>query len=464
MIKMSSLQLWVWLSSISGMGAVTTGRVLEHFGSPEEVYSAGAAEYSRVEGVKHSDIKQLINKDLAEANKILSSCVKTGCRIITLHDAEYPERLRNTYNPPIILYLRGKMPVIDEEAAVALVGTRNCTPYGKTAAENIGYHLAKHGLLVVTGLAKGIDAAAARGALKGGGRVVGVIGTGLDIIYPRENKALFEEVARDGAILSEYPPGTTAKPGHFPARNRILSGLSLGVAVLEAPKKSGALITATRALEQGRDVFALPGNIDAKNSEGSNALLREGAIPLLSGENIVEEYAQLYPDKIKTANRSTKINVALDTGAAQQLSIDDQSGVKAENGTDAAAIGVKKTGAADELENKEIDNATEVDYIDNELLAERNGVPPMLQSEFPAGLPERAVISRESAEELVSRLDGDERAVAEAIGTSAMLADAIIAASNLPASQTLAALTMLEINGHVGRSSAGYYTLLNPDH
>ena len=422
---MSQLKYWVWLASASGLGVVASKLLLERFGSPENVYLAGAADYAGVEGIKRGDIEKLANKDLNAANDILSSCVGIGCRIITLHDSEYPDRLRNAYDPPIIMYLKGKMPDIDNEAAVAVVGTRNCTPYGLSAAEEISFCLARHGLLVVTGLARGIDTAAAKGALRGGGRVVGVIGSGLDVVYPPENRRLFEDVARDGAILSEYPPGTQPIPFHFPARNRILSGLSLGVAVLEAPKKSGALITATRALEQGRDVFAMPGNIDARNSEGANALLREGAIPLLSGENIVEEYAELFPDKIIT-DLNANASATSGTQYSFMLSQDDGKGVDAVNTTSANRGNVSETESAPE--NKEIDNAVKVDYID--------------------------------LDKILAELSGDEKKVAETVGLSAIQADEIIEKSGLTAAQAMTALTMLEIKGHIQKKSGGYFSIV----
>jgi len=175
-------------------------------------------------------------------------------------------------------------------------------------AEKISYSLSKRGVIVATGLAKGIDTVALKGALQGGSQVVGVIGSGLDVIYPPENRGLYEEVEKRGVIISEYPPGTQPLKHHFPARNRIISGISLGVAVIEAPKKSGALITAVSALEQGRDVFALPGNVDAASCEGSNALLREGAIPFTSAEDIIDEYIELYPDKISTSEENESKN------------------------------------------------------------------------------------------------------------------------------------------------------------
>jgi DNA processing protein len=201
--------------------------------------------------------------------------------------------------------VRGNLPNIDDEPVVAVVGTRKCTPYGLTTAESIAHKLSQHGFIVVTGLALGVDTAATRGALRGGTRVIGVIGSGPDFVYPPENKSLFEDVERCGVIISEYPPGTPAVKTHFPARNRIISGISLGAAVIEAPKRSGALITAARALEQGRDVFTLPGNVDAESCAGSNSLLREGAIPFLSADDIIDEYIELFPDKIFDKEQSS---------------------------------------------------------------------------------------------------------------------------------------------------------------
>ena len=295
---MSSLKYWIWLSKLTGVGPAKAKQLLEHFGSPDKVYNSTYRDYSEVTGLKPADIKNLMIKDLTDANNILSSCAEIGCRTITLQDSDYPDRLRNIYDPPLVLYVKGNLPYIDDEVIIGVVGTRQCTPYGISTAENVGCRLSTHGAIVVTGLARGVDSAVARGALRGGSPVIGVIGSGLDIIYPPENKQIYDDVSAYGAVISEYPPGTPAIKTHFPARNRIISGISLGVAVIEAPKHSGALITAARALEQGRDVFALPGNVDAVSCEGSNALLREGAIPFISADDIIDEYIELYPDKL----------------------------------------------------------------------------------------------------------------------------------------------------------------------
>jgi DNA processing protein len=308
---MSFLKYWIWLTTRNGLGSSRAKQIVDDFGSAEKVYFAGYNDYVSAGGLKSSDINELMKKDMDGVNKILSKCADIGCRVITIQDSDFPDRLRNIHNPPLVLYVKGKMQDIDDEPVVGIVGTRACTPYGIKTAEAVSYKLSRNGITVVTGLAKGIDAAAARGALRGGTLTIGVIGSGLDVIYPYENKSLYEAVASAGALVSEYSPGTPAIKTHFPLRNRIISGLSLGIAVIEAPQKSGALITAARALEQGRDVFSLPGNVDSFTCEGSNALLREGAIPFLSADDIIEEYIELYPDKIK-ALRKTNAKKAID--------------------------------------------------------------------------------------------------------------------------------------------------------
>jgi len=338
----SSLKYWIWLSSISGVGPVAASRLLEHFGTPEHIYNADNREYKEVEGIKPSDLTRLADKNIGAANSALTACAAIGCRVITLQDSEYPDRLRNIFDPPIVIYVQGSLPDVDDLPVIAVVGTRDCTPYGVGAAEGISYDLSLSGFVIATGLARGIDTAAARGALRAGGTVLGVIGSGHDIIYPRENKNLFEEVKCTGAIISEYPPGTPALRNHFPARNRIISGLSLGVAVIEAPKQSGALITAARALEQGRDVFTVPGNVGAISCEGSNALLREGAIPILSANDIISEYEELFPEK--TEKKEIDNIIGVDYIDLEKIIID----MSEEEKTVAESIGAK-TMNADEI-------------------------------------------------------------------------------------------------------------------
>jgi len=290
------LKYWVWLASKEGVGLVTKHNLLKAMGTPYNIFNARRSDYFAVERVNDDIIAQLMDKSLAVVDEILERCIKTNCRIITMEDSEYPDRLRNIYDPPLVIYVKGNMPHVDTLPVVGIVGTRRCTAYGMNATEKISRELSERGIVISTGLAKGIDTAASIGALRGGTPMIGVIGTGTDIVFPYENRQLFENVASKGAIISEYYPGVKGHSHHFPARNRIISGLSCGVAVIEAPDRSGALITATRALEQGRDVFALPGNIDAPCCVGSNRLLKEGAIPFTSADDIIDEYIELFSD------------------------------------------------------------------------------------------------------------------------------------------------------------------------
>ena len=284
------LKYWVWLSELKGLRNQTRLALLRRFGDPESIFYADADELLLTDGVERSQLKLLENHDLAPADRILADCQRLDIRLLPLSDAAYPGRLKNIYDPPALLYCKGRLPLLDDLLCVAVVGTRDCTPYGVACAEKLGFGLASGGAAVVSGLAKGIDAAAIRGALRAGGVTVGVVGNGLDVYYPYESRYLYEDVASAGILLSEYPPGTEPASGHFPVRNRIISGLSLAALVVEAPEKSGALITAATALEQGRDVFAVPGPIDAPASVGCNCLIRDGAGLVSDASDILREY------------------------------------------------------------------------------------------------------------------------------------------------------------------------------
>ena len=296
---MAALKYWLWLTTLPGLTDSSKMLLMEHFSSPEDVYYAREEALWQVDGLKKEQAALLENKSLAMADRVLADCARKDIFIITMADALYPERLRNIYQPPLLLYGKGAMPLFDEEAAVAVVGTRSCTPYGIHCAEKLGYELTQQGGMVVSGMAKGIDAAAMRGALRFGGFTCGVLGGGVDVIYPAENRRLYEDIAATGVLLSEYPPQTEPEAWHFPVRNRILSGLSVAVAVVEAPERSGALITAENAIEQGRDVFAVPGPIDAPNSAGCHRLIREGAGLAACGWDILGEYESRFPHKLR---------------------------------------------------------------------------------------------------------------------------------------------------------------------
>ena len=296
---MSALKYWLWLTELPGLKNQTRLALLRHFPTPEDVYYADPEEVLLTEGITREQAKLLEDKDCSGADRILADCQRLDLDILTIQDAGYPNRLRNIYDPPCLLYVRGRLPAFDDEASIAVVGTRDCTPYGVSCAEKLGYGLAAGGAVVVSGLARGVDSAALRGALRAGGTVTAVLGNGLDVIYPPENQYLYEDVAAAGALVSEYPPGASPEAKHFPARNRIMSGLCVATLVVEAPARSGALITAGTALEQGRDVFAVPGPIDAPASVGCNRLIRDGAGLVSDAWDILGEYEPRFPDKLR---------------------------------------------------------------------------------------------------------------------------------------------------------------------
>ena len=296
---MAALKYWVWLTTLPGLGQRTKLQLLEHFASPEEIYFAPEEELLLAEGVTKTQCALLADKSLDRAEKVLEDCAKDGQFLLTMDDAAYPARLRNIYGPPLLLYGKGSLPLFDEEVAVTVVGTRSCTPYGVKAASELGYELAKQGALLVSGMAKGIDGEALRGALRAGGFTAAVLGGGADVVYPAANRRLYEDIAATGVILSEYPPGTEPRGEHFPVRNRLLSALSVATLVVEAPERSGALITAATALEQGREVFAVPGPFDAPMSRGCNGLIREGAGLVCEAWDVLSFYESRYPHKLR---------------------------------------------------------------------------------------------------------------------------------------------------------------------
>ena len=296
---MSALKYWLWLTELPGLTNQTRLALLRHFPTPEDVYYADPEEVLLTEGITREQAKLLEDKDCSGADRILADCQRLDLDLLTIQDAGYPNRLRNIYDPPCLLYVRGRLPAFDDEASIAVVGTRDCTPYGVSCAEKLGYGLAAGGAVVVSGLARGVDSAALRGALRAGGTVTAVLGNGLDVVYPPENRYLYEDVAAAGALVSEYPPGTSPEARHFPVRNRIMSGLCVATLVVEAPARSGALITAGTALEQGRDVFAVPGPIDAPASVGCNRLIRDGAGLVSDAWDILGEYEPRFPDKLR---------------------------------------------------------------------------------------------------------------------------------------------------------------------
>jgi len=284
----SNLKYWIWLSSLVKITPRKRLALLTYFNAPAYLWEAGENELRASQLCTPKMISYIRDTDMRKGVKDLTERVfASGAGVITFCDPDYPQALKYTADPPVVLYCRGRL--MPDELCVAVVGSRKATWYGLDMSKKLSSELARHGVTVVSGMARGVDSKAHYGALEAGGRTIAVLGCGVDIVYPKENRNLMNEICSKGAVISEFLPGTEPIPFNFPARNRIISGLSQGVVIVEASEKSGSLITADYALEQGRDVFAVPGNINSMNSSGTNRLIREGARIITCAGDILDE-------------------------------------------------------------------------------------------------------------------------------------------------------------------------------
>ena len=287
-MKKTSLKYWIALKAVEGVGCVGFRTLLTAFGSPEAAFRTSASTLQSLPGIGPKTADEIRSfTDWEKAEQEVTRAGTLGVSIITCQDPLYPRNLMNIYDYPPFLYVKGS--ICPEEIGVAIIGSRLASTYGKYVTEKLSRELALKGITVVSGLARGIDSAAHRGALAGKGRTIAVLGSGLDIVYPPENEALAAEIAAQGALVTEYPFGTPPNAPNFPARNRLISGISLGVVVVEAGEKSGSLITARIASDQGRSVFAVPGAIESAGSRGTNRLIKQGAKLIENVEDILEE-------------------------------------------------------------------------------------------------------------------------------------------------------------------------------
>lgn len=389
---------WIWFAHRPGLNDRDKMALLQHFRDPEDIYFADDGAFDAI-GLSEDAKAALREKDLTSAEEILEACDREKLHILTCQDAAYPARLKNIADPPNVLYYKGRLPDFDGSPVIGVVGTRKASAYGLTTAKRMGYQIARCGGIVVSGMAYGIDGMAMSGALTAGAPAVGVLGCGADIVYPVSNRALFRDTEEYGCILSEFAPGTPPAKWTFPKRNRIISGLSCGVLVVEAPEKSGALITANTALEQGRDVFAVPGPINAASSRGCNQLIRDGAGLVMEAWDVLGTYQQRFPQKLRPIR----------------------------------AVLPETPGSAE--------------------------AEPASASAQPVRQPEKAPalpilnMAREGA-----ALTDDQQRILRMLPTDRpLLADEAAVATDLPVRRVLSALTMLEIDGYVCRQGAGSF-------
>lgn len=398
---------WLWYATLPGISDKEKIELLQHFQDPEDLFFAEEHTLAQIENLTPEGIQILCSRDLTKAREVLRECTDKQIEILTYADAAYPMRLKSLSDPPLVLYYKGRLPAFDTLPLIGVVGTRKASAYGLSTAKRMGFQITRCGGTVVSGAATGIDSVAMEGGLMAGGSVIGILGCGLDVIYPASNRRLFSEILRDGCLLSEFPPGTPPLKWNFPKRNRIISGISCGVLVVEAPKKSGALITAGCAREQGRDVFVIPGNVGVETCAGSNDLLRGGAIYADCGWDVMREYEALFPDRIHR-----------DETPYQLVQLQDELEKPLIKVAQRSSFQHKKPLSAMKKEKKAIDNGAKAPYSDPE---------------------DKSISLTDQEKEILSRL------------SQPLLVDDLIAASGLPAGVVLATLTVLEVKGMITR-------------
>lgn len=364
------------------------------------MYEAPKGEITKLLGRRGEGAEDLEKRDLTSALRTIDRCKMQNIEVISIDDPRYPVRLKNIYAPPHIIYVKGRLPKIDDEPAIAVIGTRNASPYGIKMGRKLGFEIAKCGGVVISGLTKGIDAAGAEGALIADGKCIGVLGSPHELTRGK----MAEELAVRGALVSEYPPGAGTCRQFFRARNRIAAGLSIGVVVVEAPYKSGTKLFVDEAVEQGKEIFAVPGNADSENCAGTNAMLKDGAKPVTEGWDVMSEFAKLYPEKIK---RSTERIPGTCVKPEQNEPV--------------------KTGKTHKDTKKVIDKPDTTEYID-----------------------------------LKKQLEGlsqSQLSIVSAMDREAMQVDEIIERTGLSPAKVLADLTLLQLKGCVSQQSGKRFTL-----
>ena len=397
---MSAIEYWLWLSTSAKLSPRAKAVLLKHYGSPEAMYEAPKGEITRLLGRRSEGAEDLEKRDLSSALRTIDKCKMQNVEVVSVEDPCYPVRLKNIYAPPPVIYVKGRLPKIDEEPAIAVIGTRNASPYGIKMGRKLGFEIAKCGGVVVSGLTKGIDAAGAEGTLIAEGKCVGVLG----VPHEHAHGKMAEELAVRGALVSEYPPGAGVHRQFFRARNRIAAGLSVGVVVVEAPFKSGTRLFVDEAVEQGKEIFAVPGNADSENCAGTNAMLKDGAKPVTEGWDVMCEFAKLYPDKIKRSDERIH-----------------WSSVKSEQ---SESVKTEKTHKATK---KVIDKPDTAEYID---------LKTQLES-----------------------LSQSQLSIVSAMDREAMQVDEIIERTGLSPAKVLADLTLLQLKGCVSQQSGKRFTL-----
>jgi len=424
---------WIWLAEKCGVASKDFDKLIQKYPNPFDIYRLENEEIAQLGDLGDKLRDKLCEKNLDVSYSIMKYCKSNKVDIVTYADRRYPERLKNLQDPPILIYCMGHFPNFNESLCIAVVGTRRMSEYGKQSAYKIAYELSAAGALVVSGMARGIDGVAASGALCAGGRTVAVLGCGIDTVYPKEHKMLMEQIARHGAVITEYPPKEEPYGYNFPKRNRIISGLCQGALVVEADMDSGALITAKRAIEQGREVFAIPGKINDKNAEGPNSLIREGAYPVLCADDILKHYEFLYSDVID----KKKLSRARMNMPAADISLEKYGLFYALGGEETA----EKMFSPKHSRKKKTEKSEEQTVV----------------AEAPKETTKEAPKAEQSNAALIESLDTNTRKILESLPFDRAISVDKVIVEGIGVTETITALTMLEIDGLVASLPGGLF-------
>ena len=428
---------WIWLAAKCGVASRYFDKLIQKYPNPFDIYRLESDEIEQLDGLTDKQKDKLCEKDLDASYEILKYCKSNKVDIVTYADRRYPERLKNLQDPPILLYCLGHFPNFNESLCIAMVGTRSMSEYGKQSAYKIAYELSSAGALVVSGMALGVDGVAAAGALSAGGRTVAVLGCGVDTVYPKHHKDLMEQIARHGAVITEYPPKEGPHGYNFPKRNRIISGLCQGTVVVEASLDSGALITAKRAIEQGREVFAIPGKINDEGAQGPNSLIKEGAYAVLTADDILKQYEFLYSDLIDKKKLSrARMNIPSADSALRKYGL-----LYAIGGEDKAEEAFSVKGSRKRKAQRE---QTEQKAAD---------VPKKTETETPRTQSE----AEPSNAALIASLDTNTRRILESLPLDKAISIDKIVLDGIGVTELITALTMLEIEGLVASLPGGLF-------
>ena len=429
-MKDDSILYWLWLSERCGIASKEFGRLMVRYDSPFDLYRLEEEELEQLDGISENLKRKLADKNLDFAYRTKYECSKMGVSLIPYWDSRYPDRLRKLEDPPVLLYVMGELPNMNDRLCVGMVGTRKISEYGRDSSYKISYELASAYAVVVSGMALGVDGVCAVGALAAGGSTVAVLGCGLSVVYPKEHAKLMRAIAKKGAVISEYPLGERPFGGNFPKRNRIISGLCQGVLIVEGAKGSGALITATKAGEQGRDVFALPGKINESNSEGPNDLIRNGAMAVVSSEDILRHYDFLYHDRINYRG--------LNEAKREMYPL---------------ALALSEYGVAD-FHTRRTANKAPVSYQKTEKETEQ----PVLQTETAVCEPTKTeVVPTDEKNQILDTLNPVWVKVLESMPIGRPVTADMLAVDGIPMADVVVAMTILEVNGLCESLPGGMY-------